>query len=90
MAHQKKGCEIMTEHFSIEQLTPEEARNYRGISAESMAKRLGLSKNAYLSKEKGITKFYVDEALNFCEQVSMPFNAIIFLKKKCHLYGTQK
>lgn len=80
----------MTEHFSIEQLTPKEARTYRGISAENMAKRLGLSKNAYLSKEKGITKFYVDEALNFCEQVSMPFSAIIFLKEKCCIYGTQK
>ena len=90
MAHQKKGCAIMTEHFSIEQLTPEEARNYRGISAENMAKRLGLSKNAYLSKEKGLTKFYVDEALNFCEQVSMPFSAIIFLKEKCRICGTQK
>ena len=42
----------MTEHFSIEQLTPEEARNYRGISAESMAKRLGLSKKCIFKQRK--------------------------------------
>lgn len=58
--------------------TPEQARRLRGISQAKMAHLLGISENTYINKEKGETKFYIDEACKFSEIVDIPLKNIIF------------
>ena len=41
---------------------------------------MGMAENTYINKEKGETKFYIDEACKFCEVVEMPLERIIFFK----------
>lgn len=43
-----------------------------------MSVLLGMSENAYINKEKGETRFYVDEALKFSNIVGIPFENIVF------------
>ncbi len=69
--------------------TVEQARNLKKISQKEMAKLLGLSENGYINKEKGLSRFYIDEALCFSKCVQIPFSEIIFFKKSCHKKGTQ-
>lgn len=63
---------------AMNNLTVEQARMMRGISQEEMANYLGLCKNSYILKEKGKRRFYVDEAVKFCEIVNVPWSNIIF------------
>lgn len=69
-------------------LTVEQARNLNGISQEKMALKLGMSKNSYIKKEKGIRRFYIDEAIDFCDIVNVDMKNIIFLRKLCRKNGT--
>lgn len=64
----------------MENFTPEQARLLRGFSQERMAAEMGIHENTYISKEKGMTRFYLDEAYRFCEIVEMPMEQISFLK----------
>ena len=45
-----------------------------------MALQMGMSENTYINKEKGITKFFIDEACKFCDIVGIPLEKIIFFK----------
>ena len=60
-------------------LTVEEARRLKKISIRDMAKMLKMSPTTYSLKEKGTRKFYVDEAIAFCQAVNMHIGDIIFL-----------
>lgn len=64
----------------MDRLTPEQARRLKGISQAKMASLLGVSENTYINKEKGDTKFYIDEACRFCDAVGLPMESIIFFK----------
>lgn len=63
---------------SNQKFTVEQARILSGHSQESMAKALGLSKNAYINKEKGLSRFYVDEAILFEKICGINFSKIKF------------
>lgn len=65
---------------NMDRYTPEQARKLRNISQVKMAASIGMSENTYINKEKGETKFYIDEACKFCEVVEMPLERIIFFK----------
>lgn len=58
--------------------TVEQARTLRKISQKKMAKLLDLSENTYINKEKGLTRFYIDEALKFSEIVELKLCDINF------------
>lgn len=60
------------------ELTVEQARKVSGISQKEMAKILNISENAYINKEKGVSRFYVDEACRFAEAVNLPLETIKF------------
>lgn len=62
----------------MSKFTVKQARSLTGYSQEKMAKILGISKNAYISKEVGSSKFYVDEAYMFSRIVELPMQDIIF------------
>ena len=62
----------------VEKYTVEQARGLAKISQKRMSVLLGMSENAYINKEKGETRFYVDEALKFSNIVGIPFENIIF------------
>ena len=62
----------------MEKYTVEQARRLAKISQTKMAQLLGLSENTYINKEKGETRFYVDEALCFAKYVNIPFEKIKF------------
>ena len=64
----------------MSKFTVKQARSLTGYSQEKMAKVLGISKNAYIRKEVGSSKFYVDEAYMFSEIVGLPMQDIIFFK----------
>lgn len=68
----------------MDSFTPEQARALSGLSQEKVAKMLGISKNGYIKKEKGESRFFVDEALKFSEIVKIPMEKIIFLPNPCH------
>lgn len=70
----KKGGEIMDRY------TPEQARKLKGLSQKNMAIKMGLSENTYINKEKGNTKFFIDEACKFCDIIDMPLEKIIFFE----------
>ena len=72
----------------MEKFTPEQARILSKISQSKMAEILNISLNAYINKEKGLSRFYVDEAIKFSEAVSIPLEKIIFLPGLCHKNGT--
>lgn len=72
----------------MQKLTVEQARKIAGISQREMANKLGISENTYINKEKGIVRFYVDEACKFSEIVGIEFDDIIFLNSMCQKYGT--
>ena len=74
----------------MQSLTPEQARRMSGYSQKEMADLLGISKNAYINKEKGLIRFYVDEACKFSEIVGIDFNDIIFLPSMCQNNGTKQ
>ncbi len=63
---------------TTQKYTIEQARVLSGHSQESMARELGMSKNAYINKEKGNSRFYVDEAINFEKISGIPFEQIKF------------
>lgn len=56
----------------------EQARGLKKISQKKMAELLGISENCYINKEKGTTRFYIDEALKFCKVVGMSIDDINF------------
>lgn len=56
----------------------EQARGLKKISQEKMAELLKMSKNGYINKEKGNTRFYIDEAIRFCKIVEMSLDDINF------------
>ena len=64
--------------FKVNIFTPKEARNYRDLSVKFVAEELGMSESTYINKENGISKFYVDEAVNFSDIVNIPFRNIKF------------
>lgn len=65
------------EDGKVDYYTVEQARVLSGKSQERVAIEMGLSKNGYIQKEKGETRFYVDEAINFSKIVGIPFEKII-------------
>lgn len=58
--------------------TVEQARMLKKLSQEDLALGLGISTKAYINKEKGLTRFYIDEALKFCKIVNLEINQILF------------
>lgn len=68
----RKGEEIMDKY------TPEQARKLRGLTQKKMAAEMGLTESTYINKEKGETKFYIDEACKFSEIVKIPLELISF------------
>lgn len=64
----------------MDRYTPEQARKLKGLSQKNMAIKMGLSENTYINKEKGNTKFFIDEACKFCYIIDMPLEKIIFFE----------
>ena len=64
----------------MEKYTPEQARKLKGYSQAKMASLMGIAENTYINKEKGDTKFYIDEACQFSDLVGIPLEKIIFFK----------
>ena len=62
--------------FDVKSFTPRQARHYIGLSVKKVADKLGINSVTYFNKEKGKTRFYVDEALLFAEIVGIPFENI--------------
>lgn len=67
--------------IKLDKYTPEQARRLKGYSQAKMAELLGVSENTYINKEKGETKFYIDEACKFSDLVGIPLENIIFFKR---------
>ena len=66
----------MNEDFRDKVFTPQQARRYSGIYETHIANKLGITTATYINKEKGKTRFYVDEAIKFSEIVGIPFEKI--------------
>ena len=62
--------------FDVKSFTPRQARHLSGLSVKKVADKLGINSVTYFNKEKGKTRFYVDEALLFAEIVGVPFENI--------------
>ena len=62
--------------FDANSFTPRQARHYSCLSVRKVADKLGINSVTYFNKEKGKTRFYVDEALLFAEIVGVPFENI--------------
>lgn len=62
----------------MQKYTVEQARGLAKISQRKMSALLNMSENTYINKEKGETRFYVDEALKFSKIVNIPFENILF------------
>lgn len=45
----------------------QELRIKKGISQQEVAVKMGLSLTAYRNKEKGRSKFFIDEVITFCK-----------------------
>ena len=58
--------------------TVEQARRLANISIREMAKLLGVSQNTYYNKEKGLSRFYYDEAVKLSSIVNIPMDDIFF------------
>ena len=63
------------------EFTVEQARNFAGMSQKEMADIIGTSKNAYIRKEKGLARFYIDEAYKFSEAVGISISNIVFFNR---------
>lgn len=61
-----------------QKFTIEQARLLSGHSQASMAKKLRMSKNTYINKEKGLSRFFVDEAILFTKASGISFDKIKF------------
>ena len=61
-------------------ITIKQAREESGISIRGIAIKLGVSKNTYVNKEQGKSKFYIDEALLFCKIVNKRMDQILFFE----------
>lgn len=61
--------------------TVEQARTLRKISQRKMAELLNINENTYINKEKGLSRFYIDEALKFCDIVNLDLGNINFFTK---------
>lgn len=61
--------------------TVEQARNFAGLSQKDMAAVIGTSKNAYIRKEKGLARFYIDEAYKFSDATGINISNIVFFNK---------
>ena len=59
--------------YSIEQ-----ARKLANFSQYKMAQALNLSINGYIKKEKGFSRFYIDEAIKFSAACGIPIEKINF------------
>ena len=64
------------EDFEKTKFTPRQARHYSGLSVQKVADKLGINSVTYFNKEKGKTRFYVDEAIKFSDIVGVPFENI--------------
>ena len=62
--------------FDAKSFTPRQARHYSGLSVQNVADKLGINSVTYFNKEKGKTRFYVDEAIKFSDIVGIPFENI--------------
>ena len=62
--------------FDVKSFTPRQARHYSGLSVKKVADKLGINSVTYFNKEKGKTRFYVDEELLFSDIVGVPFENI--------------
>lgn len=60
----------------MNEFTPRQARHLNGLSVQKVADELGISSVTYFNKEKGNTRFYVDEAIKFAKIVGIPFENI--------------
>lgn len=59
-------------------VTVKEAREQERYDQGDVAKVLGISYSAYRNKEKGRSRFTVQEAIKFAELVKVPIGDIIF------------
>ena len=62
--------------LDVKSFTPRQARHYSGLSVQNVADRLNINSVTYFNKERGRTRFYVDEAIKFSEIVGVPFENI--------------
>jgi len=62
----------------MEKYTVRQARVLANITIKEMAKKMGLSQTAYFKKEKGLSRFYYDEAVKFSSFVNIPMDNIFF------------
>ena len=67
---------MSNEDFEKTKFTPRQARHLNGLSVQKVADKLGINSVTYLNKEKGETRFYVDESIKFSEIVGVPFEKI--------------
>jgi DNA-binding XRE family transcriptional regulator len=66
----------MNKDFDMAMFTPRQARHLSGLSVQKVADKLGINSVTYFNKEKGKTRFYVDEAILFAHIVGVPFKNI--------------
>lgn len=62
----------------MDKFTVLQARKLSNISQKEMAKKMHLSERAYVNKEKGKTRFYVNEAVIFCKIVGLDIENVFF------------
>lgn len=62
----------------MDKYTVSQARRLSNISITEMACSLGLSRSAYFNKEKGLSRFYYDEAMRLSSIVRIPADRILF------------
>ena len=65
----------------MEKYTVAQARRLSNISIKDMADRLGLSRSTYFNKEKGLSRFYYDEAVRVSDIVDIPIDRIIYFSR---------
>lgn len=56
-----------------------EYRTRSGVTQKEMAAKLGISLTAYRNKEAGRSKFFIDEAIIFCNALKASPNEIVNL-----------
>ncbi|WP_431188704.1 helix-turn-helix transcriptional regulator [Streptococcus suis] len=67
------------------QWTLEQARVHRGLSQESVARKLNVSRQTYQNYENYRTTMQISTGYRFSEIVDIPFDDIIFFKPELHL-----
>lgn len=70
----RKGGEFVID--IKDKLTVEQARKMSNYSQEEVAKKMKISKNTFILKEKYKSKFYIDEAYIFASLVGLPLEKI--------------